>query len=99
MNERVIECVYEAIDEANRDRQDLPPLEKSLETRLHGTEHGLDSLGLINLLVAAEEGIEREFGVVVVLGDDRAFSMEPPPFESVRALVPYIEELLDEQRR
>ncbi len=47
MRELVMQCVYVAIDEANDDRQDLPPLEKSLDTPLHGTSSGLDSLGLI----------------------------------------------------
>jgi acyl carrier protein len=99
MNDKALECVYAAIDEANEDRPDLLPLEKSFETPIHGTESGLDSLGLINFLIAVEEGIERSFGVFVSLSDDRALSREPSPFESVRTLVGYIEDLLSEQQR
>lgn len=99
MNEKILECVYAAIDESNEDRQDLPPLDKSLDTRFYKVENGLDSLGLINFLVAVEERVEREFGVVTALSDDRALSKEPSPFESVGALVEYIEELLGEQSR
>jgi acyl carrier protein len=100
MNEKVLQCVYAAIDEANEDRQgDLPPLEKSVETPIHGTASGLDSLGLINFVVAVEEGVERELGTEIVLSDDRSLSQEPSPFESVGALVDYIDVLLSEQRQ
>jgi len=92
-----VQCVYAAIDEANEDREDLPPLEKALDTELFGPKTGLDSLALINLLVATEEGIERELGAAVVISDDRAFSRSPSPLRTVRTLVEYIEELLAEQ--
>ena len=98
MDERILKCIYEAIDEANEDRADLPPLQKSPETTLHGSAGDLDSLGLINFLVAAEEGIEREFGVEVSLSDNRSISREPSPFESVETLATYIETLLAERR-
>jgi len=96
MDERVLHCVYDAIDEANQDRSDAPPLEKSPNTQIHGSGDGLDSLGLINFVVAVEEGIELDLGKTILLSDDRAMSREPSPFESVRELVGYIEELLDE---
>lgn len=99
MNEKVLGCVYEAVDEANEDRQDRPPLEKSPDTPIHGTESGLDSLGLINFVIAVEETVERDFGAEIVLSDDRALSHEPSPFESIGTLVGYIEVLLDEQQR
>jgi acyl carrier protein len=97
-NEKVLACVYAAIDEANEDRLDLPPLPKSLDTQFQTGAAALDSLALINFLVAVEEGIGREFGVAIVLSDDRALSVEPNPLESVRALAQYIEALLREQR-
>lgn len=99
MNEKVLECVYAAIDEANEDRQDRPPLEKSVETPIHGTASGLDSLGLINFVVAVEEGVERDLGATIMLSDDRTLVQEPSPFESVGTLVDYIEVLLSEQRQ
>lgn len=99
MNEKVLGCVYEAIDEANEDRRDAPPLAKSPETPIHGTSDGLDSLGLINFVVAVEEGVERDLGVPIMLSDDRAISSEPSPFGSVKALVDYIDILLEEQRQ
>jgi len=97
MNERILACVYVAIDEANEDRSDLPPLRKSPETQIHGTKAGLDSLGLINFLVALEEALERDLGVTVALSDDRALLRESSPFESVETLVAYVEELIGKQ--
>ena len=98
VSERVLECVYAAIDEANEDRQDLPPLRRSPETPIHGAGTELDSLDLINFLVALEERIEEGFGAPVSLSDDRALSREPSPFESVRTLAEYVEELLRERQ-
>jgi acyl carrier protein len=97
MNEKALECVYAAIDEANEDREDLPPLKKALDTPIFATESELDSLGLINFLVAVEEGVERDFGVAIVLSDDRALSTEPSPLRSVSALVEYVGLLLEER--
>lgn len=98
MNEKILQCIYEAIDEANLSRDGEPPIDKAPDAPLQGPESGLDSLGLINFVVAVEEGVEREFGVAVVLGDDRALDQDPSPFESVRALAAYTETLIDEQR-
>lgn len=96
MNKRVLACIYAAIDEANLDREGAPPLEKSPSTPIHG-ENGLDSLGLINFVVAVEENLEREFEAMVVIGDDRALDRDPSPFGTVGALATYVEILLKEQ--
>lgn len=100
MNEQVLRCVYAAIDEGNEDRRDhdLPPVQKSLGTPIHGTTSSFDSLGLINFVVAVEEGVERDLGVAIVLSDDRALEQDPSPFDSVGALVDYIDVLVAEQR-
>lgn len=98
MNEKVVECVYAAIDEENRQRDGAsPPMEKSPDTPIYGTDSALDSLGLINFVLAVEEQVERAFDLSVVLGDDRALSQEPSPFQSVGTLAAYIEVLLGER--
>ena len=98
MKDQIIESLYTVIDETNRQNPAGPPLSKSLETVLYGSESELDSLGLINFVVAAEQGIERNFGKSIVLADDRALSQPTSPFSSVGALANYIEVLLSEQR-
>lgn len=96
LNDQVLACIYTAVDEANEDREDLPPLARSLDTEIHGSSSSLDSLQLINFLVAIEEGIELDLGCEVMLTDERILSREPSPLGSVRALVGYVEELLGE---
>jgi acyl carrier protein len=96
VKDKIMGCLYVAIDEANEDRDGEPPLEKSPNTPIHGTADGLDSLGLINFLVAVEEEVERSLDVVIVLGDERALSQDPSPFRSLAALADYIELLVNE---
>ena len=56
------------------------------EALLVGEGGRLDSLGLINLMVAVEERLEREHGVVVTLADEEAFSATESPFRTVATL-------------
>jgi acyl carrier protein len=93
----ILEALYEAIDEMN----DLLPLErrlpKSCDTRLFGEGGRLDSMGLVNLIVAVEQKIEEKFARTVVLADERAMSQRRSPFRSVAALAGYIETVFAER--
>ena len=95
MNDAVLQIVYAALEEANDDRLDLPPLPRRPGTRLYGTEEGLDSLGLVNFLVAVEERLESSLGALIALCDERTLAAEPSPLESVLALVEHVERLLE----
>jgi acyl carrier protein len=96
MNDKVVECIYAAVDEVNLDRDGKPELGRSLDTPIQGSGSELDSLGLINFVVAVEENVDREFGVPITLADDRALSLEPSPFESIGALAEYVGHLIRE---
>lgn len=96
MRDEILACIYTALDEANEERGDEPPLPKAPETEIHGASGALDSLALINFIVAVEDGVSRELGVVVVLSDDRALAMDPSPFRTVAALADYTERLARE---
>jgi acyl carrier protein len=96
MNDRILDSLYAAIDDVNRERPSDRPLAKARETALYGSASDLDSLGLVNFIVAAEQRIEAEFGKSLVLADDRALAQEPSPFRSVGALADYVEVLLRE---
>jgi acyl carrier protein len=103
MNEATIEAGqaaetgYRAVDEVNqllsRDKQ----VSKGLETVLVGSGGQLDSLGLINLIVAIEQKVEEEYGRTVTLADERAMGREPSPFTTMGALVEYVAGLLREK--
>lgn len=93
---RVTHAIFKAIDELNEELPSEEKLNKSEATILYGQVGALDSLALVNLIVAAEEHIEEEFGVSIVLADERAMSQRNSPFRTVGALADYASMLLGE---
>lgn len=93
-DERTIAAVYRALDEVN---QTLPPTRKVkqlLDSPLREPAGTLDSMGLVNLIVALEEIIEMEYGVTVNLADQRSVDESIDPLSTVERLVAYLEGLL-----
>ena len=97
MHEKILNLIYVTLDEYNEQLSDELQLEKSSDTKLFGQGSSLDSLGLINLIVAVEQNIEDKFDVTITLADERAMSQETSPFRTVGTLTDYIEMLLDEK--
>ena len=97
MNDRIKIVIMNSIEEINRQLENEHQLEKSTNTVLFGEDGKLDSLGLINLVVAVEQNIEDEFDVTITLADERAMSQENSPFRTVGSLADYIELLLEEK--
>ena len=96
--ENIIAAIYSAIDWINRD---LPPdrqLNKAPETRLLGSQSVLDSMHLVNLIVAIEQEVEDAFGIALTLADERALSMKASPFRSIQSLADYIALLIRDAR-
>lgn len=56
---------------------------------LFGIGGALDSLALVTLLVAVEQGIDDALGVVLTLADEKAASQARSPFRTVGSLVAY----------
>ncbi|MGZ3808016.1 MAG: hypothetical protein ACXVCE_08020, partial [Bacteriovorax sp.] len=97
IKKQIIEAVSAVIDNYNKQNPQQKPVTKTLETALYGSDSEIDSLGLINLVVAIEQQIEESFGQMITLADDRALSMEISPFSTISTLVEYIEFLLTEK--
>jgi acyl carrier protein len=95
--QQVIDAVFAAVDAVNAQRRDKPPLAKDLSTVLYGSGSDVDSLGLIELVVAVEEQVE-QLGLAVTLVDERALSQEVSPFSTMGTLVDYVVQLGEEQR-
>ena len=93
---KVIEAIFDAIDEVNEQRPDEPQVAKSTDTVLFGEAGALDSLGLVNLIVTVEQNLEEEFGVELALADEKAMSMRNSPFRSVSTLADYALTLMAE---
>ncbi len=94
--ERVIQTIFDAIDELNQQLSAEQKVEKSLDTVLFGRSGQLDSLGLVNLIVMTEQNIEVEFGVPINLADEKAMSQKDSPFKTIEKLADYITLLLEE---
>ena len=92
----ILAKVYDAVDLINDQNEGLL-IEKSPKTVLFGNEGVLDSLGLVNLVIAIEQNIEDEYGISLALADERAMSQKHSPFRTIGSLVDYIEILLEEK--
>ena len=90
--------VLAAVSAANSSAPPDHQVPTQLDAKLIGPGGALDSLGLVGLLVAIEERIQDECGVALTLADDRAFARERTPFRTLRTLVDYTAERLEEQR-
>ena len=67
------------------------------DANIFGPDGVLDSMGLVNLVVALEERILEEFAVPITIADERAMSRTKSPFLNVENLAEYITELLREE--
>ena len=97
MLERLSRAVFSAIDQVNQARPPAQRVEKSVESVLLGEGAVLDSLGLVNLVVAVEEAVEEEFGMSVNVADEHARIQASSPLATVRSLVAYIASQVAEQ--
>lgn len=90
LDEQVATAIYQAIDDVNAQLPAARRLKKEPGTVLFGREEGLDSLGLVNLVVALERHIESGFGRAVSLSDPEVLFEPESPFSSIRALGQYV---------
>lgn len=95
--EKITQILFNAVDDLNqllpRDRR----LGKSIETILSGPIGGLDSLGLINFIVATEQKIQEELDIVLSLADGKAMALPYNPFETIGTLAGYISGILKDK--
>jgi acyl carrier protein len=97
LNEDMLALVYAGIDEVNGQLRDRPAIEKRPDTRLLGSDQGLDSLTFVNLVVAIEEQVRTKRGVSVLLVDEDSMGSQEHPFRTVNSLAAYLERLLSRQ--
>ncbi|MFX0199472.1 MAG: hypothetical protein ACFFCW_25400 [Candidatus Hodarchaeota archaeon] len=69
------------------------------DTRIFGRQGLLDSMGLVSLITDMEETIEDEFGISLILADERAMSQKKSPFRTVSSLAQYICMLIAEEKQ
>jgi len=94
-NDRILKLIFKGIDSINAMRPKEARFAKQPDVALMGESGGLDSLGMVNLIVAIEQQIEEQFHVSLDLADDEAMSMRDNPFATVGSLANYIAHLLE----
>ena len=92
-HDRIRQLIFSAFDELNEQLPAARKLPKSETTSLVGTGGVLDSLGLVNLIVALEQKIENEFQTSISLIDDDLVS-EEGHFANVLSLTEYLASIL-----
>lgn len=92
MKDKILKIVVETIHELNEEINSTELQNPTLETRLYGAKSAFDSISLVMLIADIEDKIRQEFGVDIVLADERAMSQLHSPFGRVGYLVQYIEE-------
>ncbi|MEW6749579.1 MAG: acyl carrier protein [Candidatus Latescibacterota bacterium] len=92
--ERIRRIVYDTLGNLNRQLPVGQRLSLAEDTVLCGDGQGLDSLGLVNLIVGVEERLRAELGCEVNLGDEAVAELADSPFRTVASLVRYVEERL-----
>lgn len=95
---KVIELIFSAVGEINKRLPENGQIEQSIKTVLFGENGKLDSLGLVNLIVAIEQNIEDEFEQSIIIADERAMSQKRSPFRTIDSLADYIDILMQENQ-
>jgi acyl carrier protein len=97
--EDILAAIYRAIDWINGELPLDRKLIKAPETRLVASQSVVDSMQLVNLILAIEREMEDTFGVAVTLANERALSMKASPFRSIQSLADYIGTLVNRRQQ
>jgi acyl carrier protein len=95
LRQDILAIVYAALDDIDAQSLQEKPVEKTAEAPLLGSDGGVDSLTIVNLVVAIEERIQTEMGKTVVLVDEDNLTLQEHPFRTVGTLAEYVEKIID----
>ncbi|MEM8935004.1 MAG: hypothetical protein AAGC77_01195 [Pseudomonadota bacterium] len=88
-----LNAIYAAIDEINETLEDGQRLDKSPNEIIFGDGGKVDSVGLVNLVMATEQQLYDLAGQEVLLASEAAMSRKRSPYRSVDALADYAVEV------
>jgi acyl carrier protein len=95
--DKVLQAIFDAIDEVNCQLPKDEKLKKSNDALLFGDGGSLDSLGLISLVTTIEQLIEEEFGMTATILEDIEALENENPFESVITLLDFLTATLEQK--
>ncbi|MBA7642534.1 hypothetical protein ES703_50229 [subsurface metagenome] len=93
--ETIIGSLLAAVDDLNRQLPKESQIERSTGTVLSGEGGQLDSLGIINFIIAVEQKVEDEFHTVIMLTDDMLLSAADGPLRTIDTLADFLVERLN----
>ena len=91
---QALEFVYKAVDEVNDQNPDGPQIVKSVETPLLDAQGGIDSLTLVNLVVAIEQIVFDVTGKSISVADESVFSSPDNPLRTIGGLAARLDSLI-----
>jgi D-alanine--poly(phosphoribitol) ligase subunit 2 len=97
LRQDILIMIYAAIDEVEPRSLGGGLINKSPDAGLLGSEQGVDSLTLVNLVVAVEEQVHRTTGKSIVLVDEDNLALHEHPFRTIGTLAAYLENVLSKQ--
>ena len=97
IEDQVERMLFDLIGKINDKRPEDRNIAKEKNTELFGEGGALDSLELVNLIVAFEEKIRSNLNLAITLADDRAMSQKRNPFRSIGSLTDYAIMLIKEK--
>jgi acyl carrier protein len=89
-----LELVYAAVDQVNAQAADDAKIVKDPSTALLDGDGGVDSLALVNLVVALEQLVFDETEQSIAIVDEDVYSSPESPFRTLGSLAAYLEKLL-----
>ncbi len=78
-----------AAEEINMSRPEGEAISTEPDAVLYGEGSGLDSVGLVQVVMAAEAHVADAMGVDLILASEAAMSRKRSPYRSLRALAEY----------
>lgn len=91
--EQALAAAKSAIEEVNLSAADDKKLSDDPDAVLFGDGSGLDSIGLVNVVMAVEAQLGDLTGQDIVLASEAAMSRRNSPYRSLRALAEYAVEV------
>ena len=88
-----LKAVQDAVREINLSLPEDKQLSDDPDAVLFGEGSNLDSMGLVNVVMTAEQYISDELGDDIVLASEAAMSRKRSPYRSLRALADYAVEV------
>lgn len=97
LKDKVLEVIYLSVDAVNEFLPKEQKIEKKIDSVLFDKSSGgsLDSMGMVNLIVALEEGIQGRIGKEISIAEELSVSEENNPFQTVDTLLGSLTELLE----